>query len=112
MDNAFSLDKALIGQTLRAAYHDAGTYDQNAGGGGANGCLMNASEDMIDDVAGENKGLKGPMDVLRVSYLFIPGIQRILQSKKVLVHNTLLFSPLKSRESRIDYSVPRYQVLT
>ena len=107
------MDKALIGQALRAAYHDAGTYDQHArDGGGANGCLMNASEDMIDDVAGENKGLKGPMDVLRVSYLFIPGIQRILQSKKVLVHNTLLFSPLKSRESRIDYSVQRYQVLT
>ena len=68
------MDKALIGQTLRAAYHDAGTYDQHArDGGGANGCLMNASEDMIDDVAGENKGLKGPMDVLRVSYLFILG---------------------------------------
>ena len=70
MDNAFSLDKALIGQSLRAAYHDSGTYDQNAGDGGANGCLMNASEDMnmIDDDAGENKGLEGPMDVLRVSY--------------------------------------------
>ena len=74
MDNAFSMDKALIGQSLRAAYHDSGTYDQHADAGdsgGANGCLMNASHDMIDDAAGENKGLEGPMDVLRVSYLFI-----------------------------------------
>ena len=70
MDNAFSLDKALIGQSLRAAYHDSGTYDQHADagdGGGANGCLMNSSDDMIDDDAGENKGLEGPMKVLRVS---------------------------------------------
>ena len=72
MDNAFSLDKALIGQSLRAAYHDSGTYNQHErDGGGANGCLMNASEDMIDDAAGENKGLEGPMKVLRVSYIHL-----------------------------------------
>ena len=74
MDNAFSLDKALIGQSLRAAYHDSGTYDQHADAGdsgGANGCLMNSSDDMIDDAAGENKGLEGPMKELRVSYIYI-----------------------------------------
>ena len=70
MDIAFS-KPALIGQSLRAAYHDSGTYDQTEGDGGANGCLMNASHDMIDDAAGENKGLEGPMKELRVSYLYI-----------------------------------------
>ena len=64
------MDKALIGQSLRAAYHDSGTYNQHErDGGGANGCLMNASGDMIDDAAEENKGLEGPMKVLRVRSL-------------------------------------------
>lgn len=49
---------------IRAAYHDAGTFDQRKSVGGANGCLMNDSN-MLNDLMGENKGLKEPMDTLR-----------------------------------------------
>lgn len=31
----------LLAQWTRAAFHDAGTFDQNVPEGGANGCLMN-----------------------------------------------------------------------
>ena len=41
MMEAFVLaNHALISQWLRAAFHDAGTFDQTAGVGGANGCLL------------------------------------------------------------------------
>ena len=110
MDIAFS-KPALIGQTLRAAYHDSGTFNQVAGDGGANGCLMNSSGDMIDDAAGENKGLEGPMKVLRVSYLYFGDTTYLTDTKLTHTQYSLILS-IEIRESRIDYSVQRYQVLT
>ena len=64
LDAEFGRDHKLIGQLLRASYHDAGTFDRREMVGGANGCLMN-DPDMIDDAMGENKGLQGPIDILR-----------------------------------------------
>ena len=44
--------------------------------------------------------------------VYIFGIQRILQSKKVTHTKHYLILSIEIRESRIDYSVQRYQVLT
>jgi catalase (peroxidase I) len=41
MDEAVRVDLATIPQFLRLCFHDAGTFNQMAGEGGANGCLMN-----------------------------------------------------------------------
>lgn len=40
MDIAVS-NRKLLGQWVRAAFHDAGTFDQTMPEGGANGCLLN-----------------------------------------------------------------------
>jgi hypothetical protein len=41
MEVFVTADTSLIAQFVRAAFHDAGTFDQTTGVGGANGCLLN-----------------------------------------------------------------------
>ena len=41
MEVFVTADTSLIAQFLRAAFHDAGTFDQTTNVGGANGCLLN-----------------------------------------------------------------------
>ena len=41
MEQAAQIDKAIVPQWLRLAFHDAGTFDQRTFNGGANGCLLN-----------------------------------------------------------------------
>lgn len=41
METFVKANHGLISQWLRTAFHDAGTFDQTTGVGGANGCLLN-----------------------------------------------------------------------
>jgi hypothetical protein len=41
MEVDVTADTSLIAQFVRAAFHDAGTFDQTTNVGGANGCLLN-----------------------------------------------------------------------
>ena len=47
MNVAISDTHRLAAQWLRAAFHDAGTFNQNTQEGGANGCLLN-EPDMLN----------------------------------------------------------------
>ena len=51
-------------QFTRAAFHDAGTFDQTMSEGGANGCLLNDSSMLVPN---KNLGLDDPVFVLQVS---------------------------------------------
>lgn len=57
-------DHKLIAQWVRAAFHDAGTFNQVTNEGGANGCLMN-HRPMRDEP--ENSFLHAPLTTLHVS---------------------------------------------
>lgn len=62
LDIAIKEVPELAAQSLRAAFHDAGTFNQNVPGeGGANGCLM-TSQDVLNK--GENLGLEIAISVL------------------------------------------------
>jgi len=62
MEDFFAGDKALFGQFSRAAFHDAGTFNQNTGEGGANGCLLN---DPAMRLMPENSFLDAPLNTLQ-----------------------------------------------
>ena len=51
----------LLPQWTRAAFHDAGTFDQNLNVGGANGCLLNHFPMRLED---ENDFLDPPLNTL------------------------------------------------
>mmetsp|Transcript_3643 Transcript_3643/g.7042 ORF Transcript_3643/g.7042 Transcript_3643/m.7042 type:complete len:527 (+) Transcript_3643:76-1656(+) len=62
MEDFFAGEKALFGQFSRAAFHDAGTFNQNTGEGGANGCLLN---DPAMRLMPENSFLDAPLNTLQ-----------------------------------------------
>ena len=64
MEFIFSGSHKLFAQSIRAAFHDAGTFDRNINEGGANGCLMNDPRMVLEP---ENNGLDLPVNILRVS---------------------------------------------
>ena len=66
MEVFVSADPKLSAQFTRAAFHDAGTFDQTMPEGGANGCLLNHLPMRSQS---ENLGLDAPLNTLQVSYL-------------------------------------------
>ena len=55
----------LLAQWTRAAFHDAGTFDQNDNVGGANGCLMNHAPMRSQP---ENNFFDAPINTLQVFF--------------------------------------------
>jgi len=65
MDAAVASTHSFAAQWLRASFHDAGTFNQETGEGGANGCLMNFPPMLDTATAKENSFLDIPVNTLR-----------------------------------------------
>ena len=65
LELAFRSQLRLAAQSIRAAFHDAGTFNVGTGKGGANGCLLN-DPDMRNEP--ENDGFDLPLNNLEVRY--------------------------------------------
>ena len=63
MELVFSVSRCLYAQSIRAVFHDAGTFDRNNNEDGSNGCLLNK---LAMHQRRENNGLDLPLNVLQV----------------------------------------------
>jgi len=62
METFVMAEHKLAAQWTRAAFHDAGTFDQSAPEGGANGCLLNFAPMRLEP---ENSFLDAPLNTLQ-----------------------------------------------